>query len=866
MKKSLINPKSLHPALKGAMKLFLFLGLLPLGQGYAQNVTYQKKQLEITKQKTNDFDEATLRQKMKADGLAAPIIDKLIADRKVWMQQGKNVSWTNVKNAGSNPTPMATCGDIGGENGWTAWLGDIGSVNSGAPPTWTPPAGLPSVPNFSITSGAGTDPNTPGPNVGDPTVPFVCPGFGSASLELGEPCVAGCVAEQLTYPLLVTPQDSNFVYAYAIVIEDAGHSPSDQPFVQFSVLDQNGVLVPQCANFIYTGGPAMAGFYSVNGTGCGWAGTDQYKPWTIVGIDLTAYIGTTVTIVINNVDCAQCGHWAYSYWDFMCGTAALSAGCIGNTSTLCGPIDPNIAYTYQWFTNGVPMAPPQGTQQCISMIPQPGDTITVEVQQPSGCNFHLGYVPASIVPDFTYTGNCGTLTFQDSSYVSPASVNMTNWNWSFPGGTPSTSTSPTVTVTYNSPGTYIISYTVTCSAGCSAVATHSVVITALPTAQFTPSPACLGNAVTLTNASISPAGDPIVTWNWSMPAGSPPTSTSTNTSTTYLSAGLHNVTLTVTTQAGCINSISIPVQVYNPPVANFSGSGTGCAPVCVTGANGYTDLSTLAAADGIISNWAWSFPGGTPSSSTIQNPASVCYYIPGTYGATLIVTSSNGCKDTIAITPIVTPRPWPNANFCLEPNPAPATDPVFHFCDLWSTDVSQWSWDFGDGSAADLVNTDPTHSYSATVTNNDFYSYNVCVRVENQYGCWDSICKVVDLIPEYTFYIPNTFTPDGEGPSTNELFFGKGRGVKEYDIWIFDRWGNMIWNCNYSGSNVPWDVFGEEGMPAKCKWDGKVKQGGIDMSGGSRKLSEEDVYVWKVRLTDVFDRKHTYVGNVNVVK
>ena len=769
-----------------------------------KGVIYKPKDINVSKQKTNELTEAELRAKMKADGLLDPVIDKLIEERKVWVKQGKNIQWTNVTNKGSNPVPLAPCGDMGGENGWGSWLADVGTASSGPTQTWTPPAGPPAVPNFSITTGAGLDPNTPGPNPGDPPVPVVCPGFGGASIELGEPCMAGCVAEQLTYPLTVTPQDSNFVYAYAIVIEDAGHAASDQPFVNFSVYDQNGVLVPQCANFTYTGGPSIPGFYGVSGTGCGWQGTDQYKPWTIVGIDLSNYIGTTVTIVITNVDCAQCGHWAYSYWDFMCGTASLSAGCIGNTSTICGPIDPNIAYTYQWYQNSVPMPPPNGTSQCIVVTPSGTDTFTVEVQQPSGCNFHLGYVPASVFPDFNFTQQCGNFVFMDSSSSLPSTVNMTGWNWSFPGGNPSTANTQTVNVTYPTAGHYAVTLTVTCSAGCSAVMTHTIQVTALPTAAFTSSPPCLGGAVSLSDGSISPAGDPIAQWSWNMPGGFPSTAATTNTATSYTTSGVHTVTLTVTTAGGCSSSISQQVVVYTPPVASFTGNGTGCVPVCV---NNY--LSTSTSTDGNITGWNWSFPGGTPSSSSLQTPGQICYYTAGTYSATLIVTTQYGCSDTIT-NPAVTPQPWPNADFCISPaGPVSATDPVFTFCDLWSSDVVQWTWNFGDGDS-NIVNTDPIHNYSATVTQNDFYTYQICLRVQNQYTCWDTICKTVEIIPEYEFYIPNTFTPNGD--FMNEVFFGKGRGIKEYTIWIFDRWGNVIWDCTKSDKNTNWDNPGQDGL------------------------------------------------------
>ncbi|HEY4797771.1 MAG TPA: PKD domain-containing protein [Bacteroidia bacterium] len=836
----------------------------------AQNIKYKEKQLLVSREKTNDIDEGTLRKQMKADGVADVVIDKLIAQRKDWIKANKNVFWSNVKNA-QLPIGNASCGGMGVEGAsWGSWTGNQGDNSAGPSSniTWggalTPPT---PTTLFAITSGTGTDPNTPGPGAGNPTIPVVCPGFGNNSIVLNPSCTISYTCEQLTYPLTVTAADTNFIYAYAIVVQDGSHPVTEQPFVQFDIFDSHGVSIP-CSHQRYTGSPGDPSFYTVSGNGCASSFTpDHYKPWTLVGINLSAYIGQTLNVVITNADCDQGGHFAYSYWDFLCGTAALTAGCTGNQSTICGPIDPNIAYTYQWYNNGTAIPAPQGTQQCITVTPNPGDVISVEVQQPSGCNFHMGYVPAVLQPGFTSTGKCGNYTFSDTSIVTPSSTSVNGWSWSFPGGTPSSATTQTASVTYNTPGTYSVTLNVTCSAGCSLSITHTITVTSLPTAQFNPSPACVGNPVTLTNNSVSPVGDPIASWNWSMPGASTQTSgTGTLVTTTYLVGGSHIVTLTVTTTQGCTNFTSIPVQVYNPPVAHFAGQGTGCIPVCV---NNYIDQSTVPTpADGAITSWEWSFPGGTPSAyaSSIPpgNPSSICYNTAGVYGASLIVTTAFGCKDTTKISPVVSAYSWPQAGFCIAPDKASATDPVFSFCPQWSSDVTQWTWSFGDNDS-DIVNTNPVHSYSAVVANNnDFYTFDVCLNVKNQYGCWDTTCHTLEIIPEYEFYIPNTFSPNND--YINEYFFGKCRGVKEYNIWLFDRWGNLIWDCHKQDKNTNWDGSGQDGLSSACKWDGKVDPGGIDMSGSSHTLSQEDSYVWKVKLTDVFDKGHTYIGNVNIIR
>lgn len=76
-------------------------------------------------------------------------------------------------------------------------------------------------------------------------------------------------------------------------------------------------------------------------------------------------------------------------------------------------------------------------------------------------------------------------------------------------------------------------------------------------------------------------------------------------------------------------------------------------------------------------------------------------------------------------------------------------------------------------------------------------------------------------------------------------------------MWIQNHYS--IWD---SDQTIPV----QEGLSSLCKWDGTVTNAGGDMNGRSGNLAEEDVYVWKVKLLDVFDKSHTYIGHVNVVK
>ena len=434
--------------------LLVCLVFLVVAKTFAQPISVTKNSLPMNRAElvSSLFEEQTLRQKMKEDGLTEPVINRIIEGRKKLEAQGRKVQWSHHERGGSNPTPSATCTDIGVENGWASWLGATGSNSGGNPAALGPPT-VPTPPRFNITSGAGIDPCTPGVAPGAPPLAVVAPGFGNASIQLGEPQATGCMVEQLTYPLMVTAADTDFVYTYAMVLYDpvSGHQPQEKPFADFLILDQFGDTVP-CSFVHYISNPAMPGWYSANATCVGGQDT-YYKPWTTVGVNLKNYVGQNLTVVITNGDCVFCGHFAHSYWDFKCGSIPLG-GCNGSASTVCGPAsDPGNPNTYQWYKNGIMM--PGGTNQCQAITPNSGDTYVVQVMPASGCSFNMTYVAATgtLQSLFTYTTSASTVQFADLSTAA------TQWSWNFGDGNTSTSQNPSHT--YTSPGTYTACLAVT---------------------------------------------------------------------------------------------------------------------------------------------------------------------------------------------------------------------------------------------------------------------------------------------------------------------------------------------------------------------------------------------------------------------
>lgn len=167
----------------------------------------------------------------------------------------------------------------------------------------------------------------------------------------------------------------------------------------------------------------------------------------------------------------------------------------------------------------------------------------------------------------------------------------------------------------------------------------------------------------------------------------------------------------------------------NPiPIANFNFIDS-----CLNNPMDFIDSSTVSS--GSIASWAWDFGDG--DLSTLQNPIHI-YNAPGTYAVSLIVTTNNGCKDTI--TKITVEHPLPNAQFFAS-NVCDGNGVSFNDLSTISSDnIQSFQWDFGDGSIL-LNNQNVFHLYSSAG------SYNVKLLVVSSFGCSDSITKISIVNP-----------------------------------------------------------------------------------------------------------------------
>jgi PKD repeat protein len=469
-------------------------------------------------------------------------------------------------------------------------------------------------------------------------------------------------------------------------------------------------------------------------------------------------------------------------------------------------------------------------QNTTHLYPAPGTyTINLAIQTNRGCvndtskTIKIWPLPiANFVANDVCIGN--TTLFTDKSLPGDPGDVLTNWIWNFEDTTAlSSSTNPPHIFLYA--GTHYVQLIVSTSRGCVKDTTLNVIVHPLPQPNFSANPICQGSPVLFHDLS-TPTGT-ITSWNWSFGDILNNTSTLQNPSHVFDSSRIYYPTLVVTSQYGCTDSITLPLNIVPLPVVSFDANKyNGCSPLCVN----FVDMS-FSQGDP-ITNWTWTFGDG--AGSALQNPPH-CYPNPGIYNVTLSVSTVNSCMQSLAWNSMITVYAHPVAGF--DPSPTETTEdtPLITFTDQ-SSGANGWRWTFGDNSG--VTARDTSHLYSKPGT------YLIWQYVKNQYGCLDSTSKEIVITPEWTFYVPNAFTP-GTSIGVNDGFIAKGTNITDFEMWIFDRWGNNLYHC--TDLNQP--------------WNGKVQNG-----ADGEIVAQQDVYVWKIYLKDVFGNPHNYLGTVTLIK
>lgn len=451
-------------------------------------------------------------------------------------------------------------------------------------------------------------------------------------------------------------------------------------------------------------------------------------------------------------------------------SAADTSGCGSTSIQFQNQTTGNPAYTWNFGDGSLPssLANPSHVYSApgiynVSLLAVQGsctdaDTLT-------------GYI--HIYPQPSASFSATNVCLGDTSFFTNLSSGngtvITGWQWDFGDGS-STVTAANPSHLYSIPGTYYVQLTAA-TGNCSDDTTITVNVSPAPVVNFSASPlnGCGPLTVVFNNTS---TGSPVYSWDF----GDGSTSQLLNPSHTYTSAGNYPITL-VATQGSCGDTLTIMnlVTVKATPIAAFATS-PACFGDSVLFSNSSQSNGTL------ISGYAWNFGDGS-SGSGMFSPSHY-YNTAGNYQVSLIVSSGNGCSDTVSQQVSVLPVP----SISFTPSVTEGCDTLTVQFQNSTTGASQYQWSFGDGGSD--TGYAPVHFYSAPG------SYNVLLTASTSGGCSSSKAFIGLIQVRETPMVNFTASRTSVCPGECIAFTGQsGTGILSWQ-WSFT-------GANPSSASVP---------------------------------------------------------------
>lgn len=356
------------------------------------------------------------------------------------------------------------------------------------------------------------------------------------------------------------------------------------------------------------------------------------------------------------------------------------------------------------------------------------------------------------------------------------------------------------------------------------------------------------STVTFTNTSAPVDGtDFRYEWDFGLD-GNPATSQGTGPfNLDYTTPGPKEINLLATNiiaeAAGltCADEFSKIIQIVVPPlIADFTAIPLeACFPTDIT--------VTENKATGDKFSWRVLDNAGTAAQSNAELPV-FKIPAPGKYTVELVtINSFTGDQKTATKDFIIYDLPM--ASFDIRPGVVYVPDTelsTYNFSD----GATGYQWDFGDGTLSDEK--EPTHKYRIEGV------YDVTLIAMNDHGnnvvCVDTLTRKVTAKQGGVTRVPNAFTPNPNGPTSsagtpgipgsnsfNDVFLPQVKGAEEFNMQVFDRWGNLVFESN--NSNVGWDGYDRHG-----------------------KMMPAGVYVYKLTLRLSDGQRTTQVGDITMIR
>ena len=400
--------------------------------------------------------------------------------------------------------------------------------------------------------------------------------------------------------------------------------------------------------------------------------------------------------------------------------------------------------------------------------------------------------------------------------------------WDFNDASPQvTTTTPTISHTYNAIGLYRVKLVSIDSSTCNISDTAFVTIRvrndevamAFTTLKLPP---CSSLSYQFTNNSTAIKPFTATSFRWDFGDGNTQLAGGGSVTHAYTAGGTYNVKLVLIDTNYCNEPDSIiqQIRISTNVKAQFTTPPTGCVP--------YTAMFTNTSLGG--SQFTWDFGDGTTSTQT--DPQHL-YSNVGSYKVRLVAIDTNTCNkiDTSAFFTI-TVSPNPSSSFTYSPQPTRENTPVSFLNS--SLGGNSYKWLFGDGDTLFTIRQDTTvdHLYNASGT------FNTCLVAYNNSGCSDTSCQPITVTISSLLDVPNAFSPNGDG--VNDKVYVRGFGIGKMNWTIYNRWGKVV----YQGTNP------SEG------WDGKV----------NGRLQPQDVYHYTLQVEFTSKERTTKKGDITLLR
>ncbi|WP_284683938.1 PKD domain-containing protein [Chondrinema litorale] len=380
------------------------------------------------------------------------------------------------------------------------------------------------------------------------------------------------------------------------------------------------------------------------------------------------------------------------------------------------------------------------------------DNVVVTVKEP----------PLAIIDIDGYTsGSCVqaplTVQFDGSGSVDASANTITSYLWKLGDGT--VSNEPTLSHTYESPGSYTVELTVFDDQGCSntAVISQDIVLSEGFNLDFTAT-GDLQTCVYPTDIQFEATHDAgNYEYSWDFGDEDDSDADLQNPSHTYTEPGIYNVSLTVTDlDAGCSSTITstalVQIQDFAGEIQR-TGDEQGCAPFTTS----FENISNIISANQIIT---WEFGDGTQLSGTatadsLRAPEHT-YTQPGVYTirATILDSETNCGGEAILVQAVTVPES-PDVDFTADATGFCVDNFTVNFTNT-TTNGATWEWDFGDGTTSTEQN--PSHNYT------DFGTYTVRLTATSADGCTSELIKESYIVAMQTVAMFEAYEAGGCAP------------------------------------------------------------------------------------------------------